>query len=52
MMIEKSGSIRLRDIPVAGNLPPEQQALAAGTLLYISGKLYNRSLAFLVLCRV
>ena len=30
MMIEKSGSIRLRDIPVAGNLPPEQQALAAG----------------------
>ena len=26
MMIEKSGSIRLRDIPVAGNLPPEQQA--------------------------
>ena len=29
-MIEKSGSIRLRDIPVAGNLPPEQQALAAG----------------------
>ena len=30
MMIEKSGSIRLRDIPVAGSLPPEQQALAAG----------------------
>ena len=30
MMIEKSGSIRLRDIPVAGNLPLEQQALAAG----------------------
>lgn len=30
MMIEKSGSIRLRDIPVAGNLPPEQQALAVG----------------------
>lgn len=30
MMIEKSGSIRLRDIPVAGNLPPEQQVLAAG----------------------
>ena len=30
MMIEKSGSIRLRDIPVAGNLPTEQQALAAG----------------------
>ena len=30
MMIEKSGSIRLRDIPVAGNLPREQQALAAG----------------------
>lgn len=30
MMIEKSGSIRLRDIPVAGNLPPEQQALVAG----------------------
>ena len=30
MMIENSGSIRLRDIPVAGNLPPEQQALAAG----------------------
>ena len=30
MMIEKSGSIRLRDIPVAGDLPPEQQALAAG----------------------
>ena len=28
MMIEKSGSIRLRDIPVAGSLPPEQQALA------------------------
>ena len=30
MMIEKSGSIRRRGIPVAGNLPPEQQALAAG----------------------
>ena len=30
MMIEKSGSIRLKDISVAGNLPPEQQALAAG----------------------
>ena len=30
MMIEKSGSIRLRDISTAGNLPPEQQALAAG----------------------
>ena len=30
MMIEKSGSIRLRDIPVAGSLPPEQQTLAAG----------------------
>ena len=30
MMIEKSGSIRLRDIPAAGNLPPEQQELAAG----------------------
>ena len=30
MMIEKSGSIRLRDIPVAGNLPPEQQAWADG----------------------
>ncbi len=30
MMIEKSGRIRLRGIPVAGNLPPEQQALAAG----------------------
>ena len=28
MMIEKSGSIRLKDISVAGNLPPEQQALA------------------------
>jgi hypothetical protein len=27
-------------------------ALAAGTLLHISGKLYNRSLAFLGLCRV
>ena len=30
MMIEKSGSIRQRDITTAGHLPPEQQALAAG----------------------
>ena len=30
MMIEKSGSIRFQDIPLAKNLPPEQQELAQG----------------------
>ena len=30
MMVEKSGSIRFQDIPLAENLPPEQQELAQG----------------------
>ena len=30
MMIEKSGTIRLRDIPTAAGLSPEEQELAAG----------------------
>ena len=30
MMVEKSGSIRFQDIPLAKNLPPEQQELAQG----------------------
>ena len=30
MMIEKSGTIRLRDIPVANRLSPEEQELATG----------------------
>ena len=30
MMIEKSGTIRLRDIPTAAGLSPKEQELAAG----------------------
>ena len=32
MMVEKSGSIRFQDIPLAKNLPPEQQELAQGMI--------------------
>ena len=32
MMVQKSGSIRFQDIPLAKNLPPEQQELAHGMI--------------------
>ena len=46
MMIEKSGTIRLRDIPTTTRLTQEEQELAAGSLVELSDQVLTSTDAY------